>query len=118
VRVLTSSDAEKELARALGKWVVVASGFDLPTEVYGSPPRVSCAPYLSPISPTVLDGRAIVICETEAEGWEIYDLTHGDDGITVRGKDARTRIGAPLDVRDRVYCCIINPQGEVVTENT
>lgn len=119
MKVLTSSDVEKELARALKRWVVIASGFPAPTETYGTwPPRVSCAPYLSPLSPSVLDGHAVILCDTEEEAWELYDLTHGDDGVTMRGKDARMRIGAPLDVKDRVYCCIINPSGETVTENT
>lgn len=121
MRVLTSSDAEKELARALNQWVVVASGFctgDTPDQVYGEDVRVACAPYLLGGSSAHLDGRAVIVCDTEKEAWEVYDLTHGDDGITVRGKEARERIGAPLEVKDRVYCCVISPAGKVVTENT
>lgn len=121
MKIIASIDVEKELARALRQWVVVASGFcsgDAPDETYGTPPRVSCDPWLVAYSLAHLDGRAVAICDTEQEAWEIYELTHGDDGITIRGKEARERIGAPLDVTDRVYCCVINPSGEVVTENT
>lgn len=121
MRIEPSTGIEKIVASSLNKWVVVASGFfsgDTPDEVYGDPPRVSCAPYLLALSDAHLDGRAVIICDSEEEAWEVYELTHGDDGITVRGKEARERVGAPLDVKDRVYCCVISPSGEVVTENT
>ena len=101
------SDAFPMLCKATGKWGIWVSWLDADDieEV------VKACPWLSERehAGVLLDGCAIVLCETEAEVMALYDQVIGEDGPTRRN---------PYNGPVRVYALTCDPTGEGQDENT
>jgi len=125
MRVLDDIQAAQELARALGKPILLLSGLDwfgisldeLPAaegatwKETGGPlfvdaegtERLLAAPYFGTQFPGATAEAlpipdtydCLIVCEDRAEMERLYDLTYGDDGMTKRGIAARGIAGYP-----------------------
>ena len=131
MKVLSRVKAAQALAKALHKPVLYLSGLSevwkaehtegeiIDNEVSSSHIAI---PYLN-LSDHIqhfFDGCAFIVCDSEAEMDDLYDLTIGDDGISERGKQLRTEKGYPTVYQGdvRIYALTISATGEALTENT
>jgi len=137
MRVLDDIQVAQELARALGKPILLLSGLHSWIDFMAEDPtfldangvtRLLAAPYFGTqfhtegaesVHPIPDTDDCLIVCETPEEMWQLYDLTYGDDGMTKRGIVARGIAGYP-EYRGphRVYALTINERGELMSENT
>ncbi len=108
MKVLNTYTMVSELARALKK----------PCLFLGLPPfdehvfeTIKAAPYLNFQEHTqaLMDGQAVIVCDTSEERDRLFDLTIGDDGPTETN---------PYSGPAKVFAMTISEDGEILTENT
>lgn len=66
-----------------------------------------------------VDNEIAIICDSEEELSHLFNLVHGDDGLTAEGMAARNKDGYSLDVEgaSHIYACTI-VDGKEINENT
>lgn len=114
MRILTITDAMAELCRISNRWGMVIHMYDRdantmpdvdPSEI------VKAAPYLNLFEhgQHLVDGYACLLFDCEAECYDAFNRTVGDDGPT-----ASNTYAGPA----RVGALMISADGELITENT
>ena len=107
MKFYTHTDIFTELCRLNGKWGLYISFLDDDDldEV------IKAAPYLDYFEhgQILLEGSAIILCDTEEEMMNLYHQTVGDDGPTELN---------PYEGPVTVYALTCNPEGTLLTENT
>ena len=124
INILNILDLVRAHTRATGKPVLYLSNH-FPNEIDPAPTFTNdekqdllAAPSLQFVE--ALDDDSIyLVCDSDEHMYELYDLTHGDDGLTQRGREVRERLGYPLyEGEHRIYAMTINSKGEIESENT
>lgn len=111
MHIMTQHDVVEYVARTLGKpCLYVSFGAQYGAD-YDYTEICKAAPYLSIVKhgQALIEGRAIIVCESEDEAYELFNQTVGNDGPTPAN---------PYDGNARVYACIYSADGEPQTENT
>jgi hypothetical protein len=108
MRVLSGIELAQTVAKALKKPVLFVSFF-VPDNNYAE--VLKAAPYLTVCdhSQAILDGSAVIVCDSVKEQETLYWQTVGDDGPTKTNK---------YDGPARVYALTIDRTGQILNENT
>jgi hypothetical protein len=108
MKVLSGIELAQTVAKTLKKPVLFVSFF-APDDDYAE--VFKAAPYLTIKDHTqqVLDGEAVIVCDSVKEQETLYWQTVGDDGPTKTNKYKGSA---------RVYALTINSLGETLNENT
>ena len=106
MKVLTSVELAQEVAKLYKKPVLYISYFGSEYEEI-----TKAAPYLSieKHAQAILDGEAVIICDSLEEQQKLYWQTVGDDGPTKTN---------PYKGKARVYALTIDKTGQTQNENT
>jgi hypothetical protein len=113
MRVLDSTAAASELAKALNKPVLYLSmvGANFNFEDFDKDGRFLPAPFLTTMThgQVLADEHTFIVCDSEEEMEDLFWQTVGDDGPTPTNS-----YNGPC----RVYALTINAKGEMRNENT
>lgn len=113
--VLDRNQTYEALAKALGKWLVVAGPFPEGFDPQGSVIEniLAAVPWLNlqQHAQAIADGVACAVCDSMEEALRAFDAVYGDDNANQN--EQRSGVG---DVR--IYAVLIDPTRGIVNENT
>lgn len=126
INPLTIIELAQLTAKQLNKPILYLSNLfedhiDSPDMDIDSLGRLLAAPFISTHLHTEVWSSSLcfIVCESDDEMMELYDLVYGDDGMTPDSTRVREKYGyQPYDGEHRIYALTIHADGSLGAENT